>query len=140
MKLEDKVCTLEQAKKFREFGLFLETEVKWFVDKNFCSEKAYVADCMDEGYESDWDEERVAVYDAPDVAELGVLLPPLLQTDDKDVFFYCEQTIGKRCICGYALLDNYIGSWKAETEAQARASALIYLIENNFIKVEDLKL
>jgi len=123
MKQEDKVCTLEQAKKLVELDIVLKTEYHWTENthKEWYLNKVY----------NGCHKEFPAFYPAPDVAELGVLLK------------------------GYKVWINSVGYWQLTkgnhlkelktfnykfTEAQARCEALIWLIENDYIKPENLKL
>jgi len=108
MKLEDQVCSFEQARKLTELGVTLDTTFHW-----------------------------ESFYPALTVAELGVLLQPytVVRNVDKGKIYW-------------RLLDDYhLPRWESkaplfykDTEAEGRAEALIWLIENGYVKVESLKL
>ncbi len=129
MKPENKVATLEQAKKLVELGVVLETEKKWVrrLDQdNFdleTSNQLYVV-----GYE---------LFPAPDVAELGELLP-------REVYIPYESCLGGVHYYTHVVVQDFergfecsIGTWESflmPTEAQARCAALIWLYENNYLE------
>jgi hypothetical protein len=134
MKIEDQVCSFKQAKKLAELGIDLPTMYRWQVDQSRgdgeSSPKLVLSD-----------------YPAPTVAELGLLLPTVINLDEEDL--YLQGTIGNRrgefyYIWFQSSLSN--GEWEIfpsieqETEAMARADALIWLIENDYVDVAELAL
>jgi len=135
---EKQVCSLEQAKKLDKMGVVLETTWMWW-DENNMEPYVQIRVPLMSKY--------AKFYPAPNVAELGVLLP-------KEVFFPCEDRghyYKSELTCywfdGYWYADytksgstESLHTFKAETEAQARAEALIGLLENGQLKPEDLKL
>ena len=132
MKKEDQVCTLVQARKLVELDVKLSTLFYWVVgnDEPRLVSSDQVRDAMD-----------VEKYPAPTVAELGMLLPWQISLEDEDL--YLQGTIGNRqgefyYIWFQSSIDNV--EWELfpaierDTEAEARAEALIWLIENEFAK------
>jgi hypothetical protein len=145
MKIEDQVCSFEQAKRLYELGVgFVWSKdcPTWTWEYGDAIEKWYVT-----AYEHDWALQTDLVwYPAYTVAELGVLLP-------KEVMFPCE---GRGYYRGELTCYWFDGDWcadytipesteslhthSAETEAQDRAAALIWLIENKHVDPKELKL
>jgi len=134
MKLEQQVCTLEQAKRFVELGIaqdggHLYVYVPPFPVFNdslkLCSLSEYERQ-LSQSALSDDARALVGYYPALTVAELGVMLPHShLPKYFKlwDEWSYKEEDGSVR---GYSL------------EAHARAAFLIYLIENNFATAEEV--
>lgn len=128
MKLEQQVCSLELAKKLEELGVKQESFFYW----HHCF--AYKTDDRIEQYKpeqsNDWE-----FYSAFTVAELGEMLPRKLEmmvwnlshTRKNKETVYLSQT-GRHC--WYA---NDVDGGQADTEADARAKVLIYLLENKLI-------
>ena len=132
MKLEDIVCTLEQSRVISGVFPNLKSIFGWFIDPSDIREiiiipMTFAKDADKKGW--------VYLYPAFTTSELGVLLP------DKYLNRICKSTeiadfwqyFHNDCYARKAY-DHY------ETEAQARSAVLIELIENDFEKVEDLKL
>lgn len=156
MKLENQVCSLEQAKKLKELGVkgaefFLWLEVARFDKKGdivewlpaLFIERSLDPECVSMlpvGCVNDDNEimESRGNYPAFTVAELGVMLP--LAKSEKSKQTQCWKTHDKY---GWAMYeDGYIQSGFTvrfePTEAQARAAMLIYLLENNHITAEEV--
>jgi len=144
MKPEDKVCSFEQAKRLNEFKLFegalYSTTYRYYVIDGI--EGHRLASRLDEAYSFDELQEvisenrwKLEIFPAPDVAELGILLGKfhlmkVLPVDPMDwVLISLDFTIN-----GFITLQN------TETEAQARADALIYLLNEKILLPENLKL
>jgi len=120
MKLEQQVCTLEQAKRLKELSVFGYSHFVWMNNKN--NDHLPFIDTND-GETRNWMECLGSAYT---VAELGVMLPHShLPKYFKlwDEWSYKEEDGSVR---GYSL------------EAHARAAFLIYLIENNFATAEEV--
>ncbi len=144
MKKEDQVCTFEQAKKLSELGVDLPTLFCWHSTGQYQSnEDQFVLVLTDELKGSN----DSVCYPAPTVAELGTLIPYEISLEDEDL--YLQGTIGNRqgdfyYIWFQSSIDNV--EWELfpaierETEAEARAEALIWLIDNEFIKTADMAL
>jgi hypothetical protein len=144
MKIEDQVCSFKQAKKLAELGIDLPTMYRWQVDQSRGdgeSSPKLVLSAKSGKKDSAKD------YPAPTVAELGLLLPTVINLDEEDL--YLQGTIGNRrgefyYIWFQSSLSN--GEWEIfpsieqETEAMARADALIWLIENDYVDVAELAL
>ncbi len=140
MKIEEQVCSYSQAKRLAELGLRLPTLFHWVPGEK--SGDAVPAFLGDQDLPDSVAKEQ---YPAPTVAELGLLLPTEISLDDEDL--YLQGTIGNRrrefyYIWFQSSIDNVewelFPSIEKETEAVARAEALIWLIENEFVKVENL--
>ena len=143
MKLEDQVCTFEQSLKLAELGVALPTTFYWSAKgKDRSDPAAFKLTIKEEN-----DETADTCYSAFTTAELGILLPYELNLEDEDL--YIQGTIGNRrgefyYIWFQSSLDNV--EWELfpaierDTEAQARADALIWLIENEFVRVADLSI
>jgi hypothetical protein len=128
MKIEDQVCSPKQGCKLKGLHVKAIPHYIWeFANKWHLCEWRIL---------EDW----IPAYT---VAELGVLLPinnsvslPCAEIwKDADGWYYDA--------CGdYPCTDRAYEYSKAplETEAQAKAEALIWLLENNYLKAEDLKL
>lgn len=119
MKLENQVCNLELAKKLKELGVKHENYFWWTGD----SESGFVV---------------VGPYDkrtyrgaenhpAFTVAELGECLPT--KVGEKRLRIWFVKNPRQYCVA-YVDLEKFI----ADTEADARAKMVIYLIENNLME------
>jgi hypothetical protein len=154
MKLQDQVCTLEQAEKLKELGVS-QSGTFWYADGNpgeiFCVRKG------DTFKQAGWGPvgeptkpypNKLSVTSAFTVAELGVMCH-----DDHDVYdasVYYSNHLG--CWMWQIMeqmLDEFEGNgipWKVthsdhgeyDYEAEARAAMLIYCIENNLFTVEEV--
>lgn len=138
MKLEDQVCSFTQAQKLVALGLDVCSYFLWQKNDNL---PAIVVSEEQNGPKNS------SCYPALTVAELGVLLPAEISVDDEDL--YLQSTIGNRKGEFHYLwfqfgVDN--AEWdlfpaiEQDTEALARADALIWLIENNYLNPAELKL
>ena len=120
MKNEDKVCTADQAKQLSDLGFKIVTDQYWKSNGDYYELRPH-------NYESNYE-----TFPAPDVAELGESLQGwqiiLVTGEDANVWaLYRPDNI----------LDSYLpGKYDAAPEAQARCAALIWLIENNHIKIK----
>lgn len=133
MNLQDQVCTLEQAKRLKELGVKQDGRDQWidFV-KDFVGSGPYLSTF--ERYKTGG---NVITYSAFNVAELGEMLP--FENEVNKAFFYsgfntdlgvweCQHVGWRRGeLHDRKLLHKVTGN----SEAQARAEMLIYLIENN---------
>lgn len=130
MNLEWKVPTLEQCKKLVKLGVVLDTEKSWTEDRRLLFSDLILR--------SD-----IKRFPAPDVAELGELLPTSILVPDNHGIKYKYHLRLKKTGTGFRVsYINHIGDiFHTEllmTEAQARCAALIWLIENGYIKPEDI--
>lgn len=117
MKLEHQVSSLALSQKLKELGVKQESLHSW------CYIEAHGDYELDNG-------DCSRMYSALTVAELGEMLPNWIG-HPTDLPF---KSLGKKTITPWAwIVKGFYGSEK--TEADARASMLIYLIENNLIKL-----
>lgn len=120
MRLENQVCTLEQAKKLKALGI--EQKATFYYYNN---ELNLLRTYSDHGYLV---VNSVAAFT---VAELGLILP------DQFSSWKYQSSDGERWDCAaeenryYSHLIEY-----CKTEAEARAAMLIYLLENDHITSE----
>lgn len=144
MKIKEQVCTLEQARRLSELGAKLDTVFKWIVEEKG-RENSPSAEIIYSGLVTE--PADGILLPAPNSSELGMLLPSMIMLDDEDLFL--QGTIGNRgggfyCIWFQSSIDNV--EWdefpavEKDTEAEARAEALIWLIENGYVNVSDLEL
>jgi len=126
MKLEDQVCSFDQARKLTELGVTLDTTFHWECFNFETPKLAYLEA-----------EDVIALYDYPEsfypaltVAELGVLLQP----------YTVVRNVDNGKIYWRLLDDYYLPKWESkaplfykDTEAEGRAEALIWLIENGYV-------
>lgn len=142
MKIENQVCTLEQAKKLKTLGInqdaaylcFLENSAgKYILDT---VEGNFNSHCIDYeisvhpgGFEASFIEQVIAAFT---VAELGVMLPSETHTQrtgsedsEYDNWEWVDDGNG-----------NANGLYN--TEVEARAAMLIYLLENNLTTAEEV--
>jgi hypothetical protein len=137
MKLENQVCSLDLSKKLKELGVVQESAFYWCIGG---AGEAHLLGCGLEHYERNGkygdyykaedylDEFKFAAFT---VAELGVALPLYIKhsrSDDGTWFSTATvDSLGFRANSGYD-----------DTEANARAKMLVYLIENKIITVEEV--
>jgi hypothetical protein len=128
MKLEEQVCSLELAKRLKELGINQPSLFYWVnikITKNIsCMEVLYNSSLFAEN------PDITEIYNAFTVAELGEMLPQLISSM-RLLFpnnWLCTPIDGEHCLH----FDSY-----ADTEADARAKMLIYLIENGLIKEKE---
>jgi hypothetical protein len=113
MKLEQQVCSLELARKVKELGVQQDSLFYWSGD----DEAGFVPDLYGERFRYPGAEH----YSAFTVAELGILLPTKAYSR--------RMAAGDWWECGYEENKPQTG----DTEADARAKMLVYLLENNLI-------
>lgn len=139
MKLEQQVCSLELSKRLKELGVRQESLFYWVITLTTEYHLSQYDGVLPNGLK-----ERNDCYSAFTVAELGEMLPgglPAYQDVDGTVL-NISKTIKKEWLCGYSCHDslepwrlNWAGYETADTEADARAKMLIYLLENSLIKL-----
>lgn len=128
MKPEDKVCTSNQSYRLRELGFEIEAQYSWYIAEFEFSPEIISLELTE-------DVKRKSHCPAPDAAELGEVLKItpmhriLVSYGGKEI---CVQQ-GAYCSDYYKMIEV-----DGKTEAQARAAALIWLIENGVLskKVE----
>jgi len=121
MKLEDQVCSLELAKRLKELGVKQESAFSWMecsgdTSLQFCPIKHWADGNRDIN-------PYVEVCRAFTVAELGEMLPPLTQSTRSDQ--------SGMWLCYFEI--DFIAT--EETEANARAKVLVFLIEKGIVKI-----
>lgn len=122
MELKDQVCSLELAKRLKELGVKKNSLFYW---DSHCIEELKTQGNY--GITSDGE------YSAFTVAELGEMLPDeylTIRFSDKK---YTATTA--TMIANYTVMEFYE---EDNTEADARAKMLIFLLENNYVKLEDI--
>lgn len=136
MKLENQVCSLELSKKLKELGLKQESLFYWqynLMKREFIIVPKSLTKVEYENIKNT----DYPVFSAFNVAELGEMLPNWVNICRLGKI--SGKNSGKYC-CNY----NFIGDVDddkdsietiADTEANARAKMLIYLLENKLIKL-----
>ena len=121
MKLAQQVVSLEIAKRLRGFGVNQESYFLW-----------YGGQVLRENQLTQELRRHEPPLPAYTVAELGDMLPHRVQSAEGGCFFpsYTTKDSDGRWLVSYHRL---LASIEAETEADARAKMLIYLLENNLI-------
>jgi len=151
MKIENQVCTLEQAKRLKELGVQQDAYMSfvWFINservnlhRTITAKK--LTDHAQKKYESANHNNKVCA--AFTVAELGVMLP-------EDLYIPYKGNSGKKrkypqhlhCFKQLKYSVNYTGGESREfltqhgdTEAEARATMLIHLLKNNLLTAEEV--
>ena len=135
MKLENQVVSLELAKKLKELGV---PQRSLFVYVPEWAKDDTLVDFRIEHNDGGWDKTCIAAHT---VAELGEMLPEYKHGYKVVRTYWGDQRgVGAEV----SLPDKYYQDDEnsrhatthyADTEADARAKMLIYLIENNLIKV-----
>lgn len=138
MKLEQQVCSLELAKKLKELGI---KQKSYFY--HYFTEFGSSAVLQGEDHLSIVDDtgkrrEFVGFVSAFTVAELGEMLPGNI---DGDIFQTQKGVMGRLWYCtmmppdliSAGLLKTH--QEESDTEADARAKMLVYLIENKLISL-----
>lgn len=143
MKLEEQVCSLESARRLKELGVKQESLFYWIYRWNAAQPhlKAWFLvpiEILDNWVEKGNYKIKVKntiekIYSAFTVAELGELLPAMLETGARldAILTWSKLWHGERiyfCERGELMFE-------ADTEAEARAKMLIYLLENDLIKL-----
>jgi len=126
MKIEDMVCSFEQAEKLVKLGLHLKSTYFYLsTTKELLPQKPI----------------RAPGYPAYTTAELGILLPKII-TVDEIKYFHSGSRMNNSGLFSMAYENDnqYLGTWMEVTEAQCRAECFICLLKNNYIKPENIKL
>ena len=126
MKLEDQVCTKEQAKKLKELGveqkgLFVHINAKYSSSNILLLENIHSMDL---------EEERFSAFT---VAELGVMI-----TSDKIIDWPVGVGYDNKDWHLFYTKNKYRDIDKSKHEAYIRAAMLIYLLENNYTTSEEV--
>lgn len=128
MKLEDQVCSLELAKRLKELSV---------KQTSLCFWNKYA----DEFELYSWGNVSAGTflesYSAFTVAELGEMLPRLIETKNSEFPFYYNRSSREHSYYkSYYITDagRYFHNEIAEKEADARAKMLIHLLENKLME------
>lgn len=145
MKLEQQVCSLELAKRLKELGVKQESLFYW-VDLNFGGKRGDLKPYpMFYQNQRPWDDgdlySEYWLASAFTAAELGLLLPGTITRQEHFVEPYdltCQRLgegwyVFYQTVHDFAVLNGDEGMRNAQSEADARAELLIYLIENKLI-------
>ena len=132
MKIEKQVCNLKLAKSLKELGAKQDSLFYWYPKPKVIHNSGGVVECN--GYKILFgDKARIygvnAKYSAFTAAELGEILPEKYLSVQMENNFAWE--------CSHIDITEYAEF--ANTEANARAKMLIYLIENNLTKQEETR-
>lgn len=153
MKIEQQACTLEQAKRLKELGI-IQDSVSWWK----CNDEQEVVIC---GCHKEMNERHFYFntwYSAFTVAELGVMMPEYIHPFENEEYYrlmtwkMCSdnrnqnEKFGIRYRSKFGIKDfptfhsEHGSSYQlqGQTEAEARAAMLIYLLENNLITAEEV--
>ena len=115
MKLEDQVCSLELAKKLKKLGVNQESLWYWHFNEKHCP---------DDHINLHKDGNNCSAFT---VAELGEMLPKASSYKHED-YSWCSLFVNEEP--AYMAHREY-----DETEANARAKMLTYLLENKLIEI-----
>lgn len=143
MKLESQVCSLELAKQLKELGVKRDSLFYWqdmMLDGNWGPTNYPIGAIIQrdkKGKEKKIELEKISAFT---VAELGEMLPDSLLIEG---FLYSNEFFKMadgRWLVGYQTdfpdraENKHTQGFVAETEADARARMLIWLIENGYLK------
>jgi len=133
MKLEDQVCSLELAKRLKEFGFKQESFYGWAIPfDNGDGTKPRIYEYGSSFNIKKW-------YSAYTVAELGEMLPQIIKINHKVYQLFISVGMDKQWFVVYANEKDYHDNapmplMLCHNEAEARAKMLIYLTEKGLIK------
>lgn len=133
MELSNQVCSLELAKQLKELGVKQESLFYWAKDGGIADWEIKSANELKEivGDGWTWLEEGLSsgcALSAFTVAELGEMLPEYVNENQ-----FNSWKIENQWHITYSTREKWWHREVSETEADARAKMLIYLLENNLI-------
>lgn len=134
MKIENQVCTLEQAKRLQELGVDAESVYYFSPWEYFDGETLFIGQKCDKGFFHCLDGEvetftAKEVYPAFTVAELGLMLPAGYDT---------MQTTAEGWRCYDTNGNDVVKDFIYATESECRAAAVIHLLESNLTTVQEV--
>lgn len=142
MKLENQVCTLEQAKRLKELGIIGASAFYWADKANELRSKIedvgmfndHAMVILTENIKNDW------CYHAFTVAELGVMMPQEVIIKAQTFYIGSNKSVsGNSFFC--SLIERYktneLIEFNCPSEAEARATMLIHLLQNNLTTATD---
>lgn len=144
MKIENQVCTLEQAKKLKELGVDCISLFQWRDFSRLRDNMVAPLVSYDRAVPSH--ASVMQVFNAFTVAELGVMLPYSVKNPtDAESYYFVECEIynenPKNIGCN-SYLTNFTGNIHSvkhkNTEAEARAAMLIYLLEQRLVSSQQV--
>lgn len=126
MELKKQVCSLEHAKRLKELGVKQES-LFWWHDgcSTWVLPHVKDRDCYCIG----------KTYAAFTVTELGELLPEEIEVEEVSRFLKTAPGIGRQWYVEYCNSSTCFPHFSADTEADARAKMLIYLLKNKLLNV-----
>lgn len=125
MKLEQQVPTLELCKKLKELGYPQEGLFSWWFNKEVRFEPTVL-------FEKPTHDESCT---APTVAELGKWLLPYINSDSNHYSFTTDKWEESWVLSYWSQkLQKMLFSVDTETEANARAKMLIWLVESGYLE------
>lgn len=129
MKLENQVVSLELSKKLKELGVPQKSLFWWGDTIGEPRWQILIPEKMPRGvaYEN---ARMAAKYSAHTVAEIGELFPVKVEDVYREIVTSHQGTGGWICAVKNIVSGKYTEREEADTEANARAKMLIYLIEN----------
>lgn len=144
MQLENQVSSLELSKKLKELGVKQKSLFYWHKSWNPMKKKEndpYImyANCGSETYIVIGDELNISAFT---VAELGEMLPGSIDEGKRNTYYLemFKDSYGFGIVYRSEIDYNTIRDlgdkiFRADTEADARAKMLIYLLKNKLIKI-----
>ena len=136
MPLEQQVCSLELAKKLKKLGVKQES-LFWYTHAPKNRQDGEWIHVLTYGRNNMRDETIPAFT----VAELGEMLPMEIKNRNgkyDECYFETSRIVFKKWTVAYYKKSTARAFQMGDTEANARAKTLIYLIENGLLKVEDI--
>lgn len=122
MDIQKQCCSLEQAKKLKELGVEY-SDCFWMFIKSstVTDDNHFLADKPTAGVIG-----YTEMIPAFTVTELGVMLPEFCDSRKDGSWWVCEEGLTGDCV-----------GFHDDTETEARAAILIYLLENNLTTAEE---
>jgi hypothetical protein len=128
MELQTQVCSLDLAKRLKELGVKKESVFAWRGTKQGM-QITFSAD-----FSLQKNDSIHGVYPAFTVAELGEMLPIRFSVGNRQVAIFSYRENEAFCCALKDLHSKIVEIFTADTEADARAKMLIYLLENGLLK------
>ena len=134
MELEMQCCAIEQSKELVRLGLNIETCFEWV---------RFESDCIDSQLDN-WVEPILMSREAREACEAHIVFhypaPTVAELGDIFIKNGFGNALPYKNNDNWEMPDFLFEADSKLTEAQARVEALSWLIEENYIKVEDLRL
>lgn len=142
MELKQQCVSLELAKKLKELGVKQESLFYWKFSNGMLEKVSNIDIDTELVYGKQPQKPKtLGTWDtcsAFTVAELGEMLPTHINKEKEKFYLHCTGSKGlKEWYVFYMSEEDYnphLCSFLADTEVDARAKCLIYLLENNLIK------